>query len=481
MPSLVHGADPGLDALALPSGGIAAVPPTRLACRSGALLLAAAALVGACSDGSGDPERADPSPTTTAGAMCPDGEAVPDAAPVADVPEPAAQDRGPDGREGALDIGTLLPRSGDLVFLGTPALAGVELAVADLEAAGGVLGAPIGLRHGDSAEGTPDVAEAEVARLLDAGADVIVGPIASGTASRVLDQVASASALLVSPGGTSSGLDALDRAGRFFRMGPTESLQGAALAELIRDDGHRTVTVAARADDYGRAVSDALAVRLEQRGGSVLARVEYDPTAAAFDQEVVGRLDLAADAIVLVGLAETALVVDALVEEGEGPTDRPTYGTDGNLGERLGDLVADRSVLACMRGLLPVAVTDDAFAERVRAHDPALSELDDAGLDLAAESYDAVVLAALAAEASGTDEAGAVAGAMPTVTRAGVPCDDVETCLALAGDGTDLAYRGRTGRIALDDRGNRDEAPFTVVAFDADGHLARLGSRRVRR
>lgn len=445
--------------------------------------MAAASLVVACSsDGDDGAGRASATTSTTvAEVRCPDGSAVPDGAPATPAPVLSAEDQGPGGRDGALDIGTLLPRTGDLAFLGAAAVAGVELAVADLGAAGGVLGAPVGLRHGDSAEGTTGAAAASVAALLDGGADVIIGPLASATASQVLPQVSSGGALLVSPAATSTGLDALDRSGRLFRTGPTEALQGAALAELLVADGHRTVAIAARADDHGRAVADALAARLAERGGSVLARADYDPAAPDLGADVAGRLDTSADAVVLVGLAETARVIDALVDAGEGPAERAVYGTDGSLGERLGDLVADRADLACLRGLLPVATPDAAFAARVRAHDPALEDLDAPGLDLAAESYDAVVVAALAATAAGTDDAEAVAAAMSAVTGEGTTCDGPDDCLGLLAAGTDVAYAGASGPLALDADGNRSAADLTIVGFDVDGHLARFGTHRAGR
>jgi neutral amino acid transport system substrate-binding protein len=405
---------------------------------------------------------------------------VPDAPAVSAPATVEAEPRGPDGRDGALDIGTLLPGTGDLAFLGPAAVAGVELAVADLEEAGGVLGAPVGLRHGDSGEGSDGTAEDEVARLLDAGADVIIGPLASATTARVLDQAAGAGAVLVSPASGSNGLDALDRRGRLFRTGPTEHLQGRALADLVRSDGHRTMSIAARAGDYGRSIADALTAGFEDQGGSVTTRVDYDPSSEGLGDDVVGRLDTSADALVLVGLAESALVLDALESAGEGPRSRPVYGTDGNLGERLGDLVADRSGLPCLRGVLPVDLPDEDFADRVRAHDPALADLDGAGLDWAAESYDATVVAALAAASAGSDDAAAVSAAMATVTRSGTPCATPHDCLASIEAGADISYVGPTGPMALDDDGNRTEAGVTVVAFDADGHLARLGSRRAR-
>ena len=43
-------------------------------------------------------------------------------------------------RDGTLTIGTLLPATGDLAFLGPPEFAGVDLAVKEINGAGGVLG-----------------------------------------------------------------------------------------------------------------------------------------------------------------------------------------------------------------------------------------------------------------------------------------------------------------------------------------------------
>ena len=42
--------------------------------------------------------------------------------------------------DGVLRIGSLLPQTGDLAFLGPPEFAGVDLAIQDINAAGGVLG-----------------------------------------------------------------------------------------------------------------------------------------------------------------------------------------------------------------------------------------------------------------------------------------------------------------------------------------------------
>jgi ABC-type branched-subunit amino acid transport system substrate-binding protein len=457
------------------------MPSPRRPQRWPARLLAALVLAAACTSGGDEVARPGPTGSTAVTtARCPDGSEVPDAARADVPPSIDATSTGPEPRDGALDVGTLLPRSGDLAFLAPAAIAGVELAVADIGAAGGVLGAPVGLRHGDSGDGTPGGVEGEADRLLGAGVDVLIGPLSSSAAATVLPQVIDADAVLVSPAATSGGLDALDGAGRLFRTGPTEALQGRALADLIRSDGHRSVSIAARDDEHGRAIADGLVEGLARAGGTVASRVDHDPAADDLGTTVVDQLDTTADAIVLVGLAETALILDALAAAGEGPRERAVYGTDGNLGERLGDLVEDRTQLACMRGLLPVARPDEGFADRVRSHDPALAEVGDAALDLAAESYDAVVLAALATQAAGSDAGAAIAAAMAPVSADGTTCREPATCLDLLAGGADISYVGQTGPIVLDDAGNRADAGLTVVAFDGDGHLVRLAPHRAR-
>src|ERR671919_436054 len=59
--------------------------------------------------------------------------------------------------DGVLTVGTLLPSTGDLAFLGPPEFAGVDLAVKEINDAGGVLGKPVETAQADSGDGTPNI------------------------------------------------------------------------------------------------------------------------------------------------------------------------------------------------------------------------------------------------------------------------------------------------------------------------------------
>lgn len=440
-----------------------AVPSPRAALGAAVAL---AVLCGCSGDGGRD---------VAAPVRCPGGLRVPEAAPSA-TPRPPGPPARPVGGAGeGLDLVALLPRTGQLAFLGAATVAAAELAVDDVDAAGGVLGQPVRLVHADSAEGVAGAAEAAVAEHLAAGADAVVGPLSSSVAAAVLPEVAASDAVLITPGAAASGLDTVDGGGRLFRTAATEALQGRALAGLVLEDGVRDVGLVLRADDHGRAVAGAFSEVFEAGGGRIAHRVERDPASTEVDLGPLAGDGL--DAAVLVGLADTAPVIDALVAAGRGPRHRLTYGTDGNLGDRLADLVSEPSMLACMRGLLAVAPVPDRLRERLE--DRLGIDASAADLSHAAETYDTVIAVAVAAEAAGSDETGATTTALVDVTRGGQRCESPARCLALARSGDDLALVGTTGPLPLDEAGNRQQAMLTFAAFDRSGRLARLSGRPV--
>ena len=148
-----------------------------------------------------------------------------------------------------LNIGTLLPETGALAFLSAPLLEGVNMAIADINAAGGVNGADVTLTPGDS--GTdPEIANTTVDRLLTEDVDAIVGAAASGITGSVIDKITSAGITQCSPSNTAAGLGTSGDDGFYFRTAPSDDLQAPALANVVLGDGYTNVAVVSRADDY---------------------------------------------------------------------------------------------------------------------------------------------------------------------------------------------------------------------------------------
>jgi ABC-type branched-subunit amino acid transport system substrate-binding protein len=239
--------------------------------------------------------------------------------------------------DGVLTIGTLLPETGNLAFLGPPEIAGVQMAVAEINAAGGVNGQQVVLVEGDSGDTTTDTAVQTVTRELGQNVDAIIGAASSSVSASVIDQVTSAGVTQISPANTSKQFSDYPDKGLYFRLGPSDILQGQVLAEVIAEEGNSSLVILNFDDDYGNGLAEDLAASFTAGGGEVVDTITYDPQAQTFDAEVQQAIDADADAIALIGFEETSRLLVTLVEQGLGPNDIPTYMVDGNIGNPLGE------------------------------------------------------------------------------------------------------------------------------------------------
>jgi hypothetical protein len=222
---------------------------------------------------------------------------------------------------GPLVIGTLLPLTGSLAFLGPPEVAGAKLAINDLNAAGGVLGAPVQLVEGDSGDASTDTATQTVDRLLQSGVNAIIGAASSGVSLTVIDAITGAGVLQFSPANTSDQFTAYNDNGLYFRTAPPDLLQARALADLIIADGNNTVGILALNDPYGTGLAENTLNNLVSAGLSEddIESITYDPQAANFDAEVQQMVELNPDAIVVIGFEESSRILQGLNDQGIGP------------------------------------------------------------------------------------------------------------------------------------------------------------------
>jgi ABC-type branched-subunit amino acid transport system substrate-binding protein len=239
--------------------------------------------------------------------------------------------------DGTLKIGTLLPETGSLAFLGPPMIAGTKLAVQDVNAAGGFQGRDVELTEGDSGDTSTDTANTTVDRELSENVDAIIGAASSAVTLTVIDKVVNAGVVLFSPANTSAALSDYPDKGLYFRDAPPDALQGEVLAGMIAEDGHSTLGMMVLNDPYGTGLADALVENFEASGGQVVERIEYDPQASTFDAEVQRIRDADPDAIALITFEEGSRILATMVEAGIGPQDVAVYGVDGNMGNALGE------------------------------------------------------------------------------------------------------------------------------------------------
>ena len=382
-------------------------------------------------------------------------------------------DDAPAGGDGALKIGTLLPETGSLAFLGPPEFAGVDLAVQEINENGGVLGADVEVVHGDSGDTSTDIANTTVDRLLGENVDAIVGAASSGVTFTVIDKITGAGVVQMSPANTAKPLSDYDDNGLYFRTAPSDILQGQVLGEIVVEDGNATVGILALQDPYGEGLAEDLTAAITDAGSEVVETKIYDPNAQTFDAEVQSMVDANPDAIIVVGFDESARILTTMIEKGIGPKDKKVYGTDGNMGNALGEQFADNAgALEGMKGTTPLVELAEDFKDRLLAVDDSLVDF-----NYAAESYDAVMVIALAAIAAESDAGTDIGAALIDVSGGGTQCPTFAECAALLADGEDIDYEGISGPIDFDENGDPGQASFGILQFNATNTLDTLEYR----
>ncbi len=351
---------------------------------------------------------------------------------------PAAPETG--GETAAVDpllLGYLLPETGQLAFLGPPMIAGVQLAVQEINDAGGLLGSPIELISADEAGDAGRAAE-EGNRLLAAGVKAIVGAASTSMTLSVIDAVTSAGVVQCSPSNTGIGLTTYPDKGFYFRTAPSDVLQAPVLAETILNSGAQNIAVVARADDYGTPFLEETVKNLESRGATVVLQEAYDPESATFDSVVEAMVASGADAYAVISFVEGAQIVSGLLAAGIPPTQ--LFGADGIAGAAFADNFAGPEVLEGMTFTAPTALVPDAFRERLLAFQPDLVDF-----LFAPNSYDCVNLIALAAVQAGSTDSAAIRDNMISVTTGDNVCTTFAECLPFLEAGNTIAYQASAG------------------------------------
>jgi branched-chain amino acid transport system substrate-binding protein len=376
--------------------------------------------------------------------------------------------------DGILRLGGILPETGNLAFLGPPEFAGVELAIQHINEAGGVLGADAEWLPGDSGD-NGEVANATVDRLLAEDVDGFIGAASSGVSLTVIDKITQAGKIHFSPANTSPAFTDYADNGLYFRTAPSDVVQGAALADIMISDGAATAAFLVLNDSYGTGLLEYTQGPFEAAGGSLATDPQiYDPKAENFDAEIAAVVDADPDAIVIIGFDETSKILTGLIESGMGPQDKLVYGTDGNMGNALAEKFDDPSAVAGMRGTLPgvdVAGELADFRDALLAVDPELIDF-----SYSAESYDAAIVTALAAEVAGSDDGVAVGAEINGVTKDGEKCTEYAACLELIQAGTDIDYDGVSGPLEFIDAGEPSQASILILEFNAEGVIEVAGS-----
>lgn len=385
------------------------------------------------------------------------------AAPAASsaAPSAAASEAAP-AATAACKIGTMLPQTGNLAFLGPPEFAGVDLAVQQINAAGGVLGSPLENLTGDSGDTSTDIASQTADSHIAAGVSAIIGAASSGVSLTVIDKITGAGVIHFSPANTSPTLSDYADNGLYFRTAPSDLFQGAVLGSLMLDAGVEKAGILALDDAYGTGLADALDANFTAGGGTVTEKIIYNPQAAEFSAEV-GKLKASKPgAIAVIGFEESVKIIQELIKQGIGPDKVPLYLVDGNLSQQaFAEL--PKGIMVGTKGTLPGAAATENFQGELLTVNPDLTDF-----SYAPEAYDAVNLIALGMEVAQSCDGTAIAAALQGVSKDGESCTDFASCKALLDAGKDINYEGVSGPVEFADNGDPSIATMGVYEYEAN-------------
>lgn len=410
-----------------------------------------------------------------AGCTAPAPTTMPVPVPTASSPTPI-----PPSGDGVLRIGTIVPLSGESAAIGAAQVAAVEIAVRDLTAAGGVLGAPVEVVHRDAGDPASDRAEASFADLVVRGVDVVIGPPDSALVERLVPLAAEAGVTLLVPGATTAAVGAADPGEVLFRVTPPLTAQIAAIGRVLVAEGAVSIALIAADDAEGAALGDALRAALDGTDAEVIATEPLDGAtrAAAYARALLApeapdddtEAPPAPEAVIVATNAElapqTAAVLETLREEG---LDADAIWLAGASLVDYAETV-EPGVLEGANGVRDGVDAAERFRAVLRQSDPSLESF-----RYAPETYDAVILAALAAEAAGDDGGPSIAGSLRAVASGGVPCASFGACLDVIAQDRNPDYDGVTGFVSIDEVGDVVDARLALFRYTAQNAPEREG------
>jgi branched-chain amino acid transport system substrate-binding protein len=223
---------------------------------------------------------------------------------------------GPGTGGGSSKIGALLSLTGPGATLGQTSKAALELAVDDVnarfEAAGSstrvdVLAEDTGLDPATALEKLKTLAQQHV-RL-------VVGPQSSSEILAIKSFADSAGIVIFSQGSTAGTLSIPDD--NVFRLVPDDSEEGAAVVELLKEDGIQTVVPLWREDAGNQGLHDAVERLFTDQGGSVTTGASYAPTATDFTAQLDAIRSEVQDAVALHGTNGVAVYFASFEQSAE--------------------------------------------------------------------------------------------------------------------------------------------------------------------
>jgi ABC-type branched-subunit amino acid transport system substrate-binding protein len=346
-----------------------------------------------------------------------------------------------------------------------------KLAIAQLNAAGGIFGRPvIGLIADFNLDQEFIVASAK--RLVEEeGVHAFVGPTFSSSSLVISEHVSNPLQIpTISPSATSPDLTAADPGDWFFRTTPSDAAgQGAILARLAKEQGHNRVGVLYRDDAYGRGLADEV---VREFGGDALALPIDHVAGVTFLSEIEQVAASGATGLIVLGCwKESATIIsESLAGDLFDDFLLADCGQSRSLFDALGPEIAQT--------LIGTSPTFGAETDSTRffnqSYERMWGEPPQANVTFVPGVYDATIALALAAHAAQSTDGPAIRDQLRQISNGeGLTFGAAELSQALKAlaDGQHIDYQGAVSSLDWDDNGDLTRFTIGIWRFTADGEI----------
>lgn len=314
-------------------------------------------------------------------------------------------------------IGGNGPLTGAYANYGLSEKNGAELAVKEINEAGGIAGKQIELSYQDS-QGESESAVNAYGKLMDWGMEVSLGCVLSGENASVVAAARDDDVLLITPSGSADKcIDGNDKA---FRVCFYDSYQGAAAAQYIKDNNMvDTVGILYQSDnDYSVGLYNAFVAKCGELGITIAETQTFTSSTNTDFSTQVSALVSSGVKLVFIPLYAEEASTFLTQAHGKFADDVYFFGADG-LDGILGKVEQDTSLANNVLMLTPFAA--DNPAENVQSFVKKYQEAYGATPDqFAADAYDAIYAIKAAVEKAGSTSGAALASALTSLTVEGV-------------------------------------------------------------
>ncbi|MDD4299147.1 MAG: ABC transporter substrate-binding protein [Methanomicrobium sp.] len=250
----------------------------------------------------------------------------------------------PDNYPDEIKIGAILPLSGSMKTYGIEIQQGIEMAVEDLNSAGGIRGKKIKVEYFDNI-GSENLAVFGFKKFADDNIPVIIGPVSSNIALVLSPLAEELKTVLISPTATNPGLS--DYKNYVFRTISSDIYQGKGIAKVLPTlhPEIKTASVIYINTDYGTGLKDSFEDWFPKTGRDVVLSESYEQGETDYFSLLKKVKEAHSDAVVLIGTVEDATTI--LKNADEMNLDTVWFCSEGLINEEIPESVGEYSEGIC--------------------------------------------------------------------------------------------------------------------------------------